>query len=373
MANLYGLTKTDPVNAPMGIVSTPGNAIVLKEGFTVPSLKNGTIGGNLTVSGALNVSGITTLSNTLNNTANTTNLSILNVTGVTTFSSTVAINGSINSTILPQTNSTYNLGNTSYRWGTGWFSTINSTTVTATTVNATTITASNGVNITGGSLTVSAGLSVTGTISSSSTITGSSFSQNGAATSSLKTVSIENLTVAGSGSATFNSLITANNGLTISSGSLTISSGSFTVSSGALTASSISFGVSGGTTALNYYESNSYSGSLTGFASPQTITVTYTRIGNIVTISTSAAAATEGTSNVTTMTLTGMPTSIRPTNGSRGMPHIVKDNGILTTGKVVIGTDGTMTFYKDANNTAFTSSGTKGIAGLSISYLLTTV
>lgn len=300
MANLYGLTKTDPVNAPAGIVGTAGNPIVLKEGFSVPSLKNGTIGGSLTISGALNVSGITTLSNTLNNTTNTTNLSVLNTTSIATFSGTVVISGKINSTVLPNTTNAYNLGSTSFKWATGYF-----TTIEATSVNITNLTASS-------LITAGTGLNVTGT----TTLTG-----NLTSTGTLQPKDIK-----------FNNTSYLHNAQN---------------------------------TVMNFFAEGSFTGVLTGCTTNPSGTFRYVRIGDSVIFS--AATTLEGTSNLTTMTITGLPAWLTPST-TKIIPHIIKDNGTLTIGKLVIETSGVLTFYKDANGGAFTASGTKGISGLSGCY-----
>lgn len=301
MANLYGLTKTDPVNAPMGIVSTPGTAILLKEGFTVPSLKNGTIGGSLTVSGALNVSGITTLSNTLNNTANATNLSILTATGLATFSGTVVISGKINSTVLPNTTNTYTLGDNSFRWANGYFTSID----VLSTIQTSNLSASS-------LITAGAGLNVTGTTALTGNLT---------STGTLQPKDIK-----------FNNTAYLHNAQN---------------------------------TVMNFFAEGSFTGVLTGCTTSPPATFRYVRIGDSVIFS--GASTLEGTSNATTMTITGLPAWLTPST-TKIIPHIVKDNGTLTIGKLVIETTGVLTFYKDANNTAFTASGTKGIAGLSGCY-----
>lgn len=73
MAKLYGLTTSDPVEAPMGIVSVSGSPIALPQGFTLPSGKTASIAGSLSVTGSttlasLTVSGAATLSGSLTST-----------------------------------------------------------------------------------------------------------------------------------------------------------------------------------------------------------------------------------------------------------------------------------------------------------------
>ena len=68
------------------------------------------------------------------------------------------------------------------------------------------------------------------------------------------------------------------------------------------------------------------------------------------------------------MTLTpNLPDWLKPAS-TVIVPHIVIDNNIATMGKLHIGSDGSMTFYKDVNGAAFSGSGTKGLPILSASY-----
>lgn len=303
MANLYGVTKTDPVNAPVGVVGTPGVAVSLPQGFTVPSLKNGSIGGNLSVGGTLTVSGIISLSNTLNNTSNITNLSTLNVAGAATFSNTIAISGKVNSTVLPETTTTYNLGSTSFRWANGYFSTLDVNTINSTTTNVS------------GTLTVSTGLNVNGITELTGNLT---------STASLIPKELK-----------FNNTTYVHNSQN---------------------------------TVLDFFTQATFSGTITGCLTSPSATITYSRIGNLVILSSSQTL--EATSNATTMTITGLPAWLTPST-VKTMTHIVKDNGTLTQGRISVGTDGVLTFYKDAAGAAFTSSGTKGIIGLSCCYIIT--
>lgn len=305
MANLYGLTKTDPVNAPIGVVGTPGVAVILPEGFSVPALKHGSIGGNLSIGGTLSVTGISTINNSLNvtgsNTITTSNL-VINTNATLGSSATITFNGKINSSVLPNTTATYNLGSTSFRWANGYFSDINSSTLTATSsITGATINATVGLNVNGAT-------ALTGDLSS----TGSILPKNLKFNDTTYTYNSQN-------------------------------------------------------TALNFFVQNTFTGTLTGCSTNPTATITYVRVGNLVILS--ASATLEATSNATTMTITGLPAWLIPAT-DKNMPHIVKDNGTLTIGKLVITSAGVLTFYKDVTNAVFTSSGTKGITGLTCCYTI---
>jgi hypothetical protein len=120
-------------------------------------------------------------------------------------------------------------------------------------------------------------------------------------------------------------------------------------------------------TALGFFAEGSFTGTLTGCTTSPAAVFRYIRIGRVVILSGSPTL--EATSNNGTMTLTGLPAFLNPLN-DKNMPHIIKDNGILAQGKVKISSNGVVTFYKDAIETSFTSSGTKGIVGLSCYYII---
>ena len=114
--------------------------------------------------------------------------------------------------------------------------------------------------------------------------------------------------------------------------------------------------------ATNY----SYTGTLTGLTATVTGTITYTQIGDVVTVDIPSLS---GTSNETTMTLTGGTTNMRPA-ATKTVLCSVADNSIMTVGIVNIETTGTLTFFREPSGTGFTASGTKGISRLSFSYTL---
>lgn len=368
MAKIYGATKLDPVNAPIGIVSD-GTAVILPQGFTIPSGKDASVGRNLTVGGSLTVTGTITLSGAVNTISNTTNLSVLNVSSAATFSSTVAITGSINSSVVPDSNAR-DFGSSSVRWGTGYFSTLNATTVTAGSIS------SSGA-VTANSLIVSGSVSFPSSISLSGTTNLSNLSVSGAATfsSNISITGSINTSVLPSANNTYNIGSLASSWGTGYFSALNISStlsvpnitASTAITSKSLTFSDSSYAYNAQNTALTFFGQGTFTGNLTGCSSSLSASFSYIRIGSMVVFSSNVAL--EGTSNATTMTLTGLPLWLRPT-ASVTLPHIVKDNGVLTVGRVIIGTDGTMTFSKDANGTAFTSSGTKGIPALSGCYTI---
>jgi hypothetical protein len=121
----------------------------------------------------------------------------------------------------------------------------------------------------------------------------------------------------------------------------------------------------------------SYTGTLTGISGTDpTQTINYVRVGSLVTLNIpNAGSGFSGTSDSTSMTITGMPVAIRP-SAARVCPFpAVGDNGnLIGDGEAVwaeVGTGGTITFYINGSSTGFTASGTKGTsAGGCISYII---
>jgi hypothetical protein len=118
---------------------------------------------------------------------------------------------------------------------------------------------------------------------------------------------------------------------------------------------------------LDDYREGSYTGTLTGCATSPTIAVYFTRVGNQVTIDIPSTLS--ATSNTTACTITGGPATMRPTTAKKVLCRTV-DNGVAGVGVCQIGTDGTLTLYKDATEAAFTASGAKGMQINSFSYTL---
>jgi hypothetical protein len=76
-----------------------------------------------------------------------------------------------------------------------------------------------------------------------------------------------------------------------------------------------------------------------------------------------------GTSNTTAATITGIPSGWRPARAVGGQPAVVYDNSSPQTGGALnIGTSGTITLYFNGLS-SFTGSGTKGIDGLTVTYI----
>ncbi len=120
--------------------------------------------------------------------------------------------------------------------------------------------------------------------------------------------------------------------------------------------------------------SGTFPATLTGMSGATTGDVIYSKTGNKVTLFFASNIA--GTSNSNAMTMTGLPTAIKPPalSVSRSVPCIVTDNGAAAMGTASI-SNSQITFsvgYGVA--TTFTSSGTKGLPqGSSFTYDIQTV
>jgi hypothetical protein len=103
----------------------------------------------------------------------------------------------------------------------------------------------------------------------------------------------------------------------------------------------------------------------TGFSVAPNCNIFYTKIGGLITL-TFDASGTTGTSNTTAMTITNLPTILRPqTSSDFRVVCTLTDNGAQSLGAFGFGaTPGTIVFYKGSSPSAsgFTNSGSKGFA-----------
>jgi hypothetical protein len=115
------------------------------------------------------------------------------------------------------------------------------------------------------------------------------------------------------------------------------------------------------------HEAGSFTGTQTGYAASLTPTIKWRKTGDRVTLYLETAST--GTSNATTMTLTGMPSNLYPATVSVVL-SISTDNGTQAAGHASVSTSGTVTFGLTAAALGgYTGSGTKGLAaGWQISY-----
>lgn len=119
-------------------------------------------------------------------------------------------------------------------------------------------------------------------------------------------------------------------------------------------------------------DSGTFTCTLTGCTTSPTGTATWTRIGKLVVL---VLPSITGTSNVNTMTYTGLPAAIQPATLSvqvMSIGSIENNSATVATGSasVAVGS-GTITFYLAGGVTGFTNSGVKGLSQpCAISYLL---
>lgn len=116
----------------------------------------------------------------------------------------------------------------------------------------------------------------------------------------------------------------------------------------------------------NYLEAT-FTATATGMTTSPTGTVGAVRNGNAVTLSLPSIS---GTSNATTFTLTGMPTTLYPST-SKNVLCIIRDNGgAFAVAMANIGSAGVITLYKDTAASAFTASGAKAIYNSQVTYII---
>jgi hypothetical protein len=124
------------------------------------------------------------------------------------------------------------------------------------------------------------------------------------------------------------------------------------------------------------FVSGSFTGTLTGYASGPTGTVQYRIHEGLCTLYTDTEIS--GTSNATTLTMTGLPAAVRPTARRTAFDPLLFNNSLAQPtymGRADVASAGTITFALLDQATAlfstsgFTASGTKGLhAGWSITY-----
>lgn len=119
---------------------------------------------------------------------------------------------------------------------------------------------------------------------------------------------------------------------------------------------------------LTQYDEGTFTATLTGCTTSPTATVTYVRVGKLVSLRFPSTYLL-GTSNTTQMEITGLPASLWPADEIVNFVRI-QDNSTSIIGMVIIFSSGTVRFYTSVTLGGFTSSGTKGIMQSTITYCL---
>lgn len=119
---------------------------------------------------------------------------------------------------------------------------------------------------------------------------------------------------------------------------------------------------------LDIYLEASYTGTATGMTTSPTGTINFVRNGKTVTMSISSGLFT-GTSNATTFTITGGPTTMRPTSTKSCLGRGVDNGAGLTTAvNIQIETTGLITLFSNPAGGAWTNSGAKALSNSSFTY-----
>jgi hypothetical protein len=114
------------------------------------------------------------------------------------------------------------------------------------------------------------------------------------------------------------------------------------------------------------YTEGTYTVTATGYAAAVTGTARYTQIGALVTVHLPQLS---GASNAETMTLTGLPGALQPTQAAEQVVA-VQDAGLTREGRLALAAgSSTMTVYPNVVGNAWTTSGTKRLMATVVSYV----
>jgi hypothetical protein len=111
------------------------------------------------------------------------------------------------------------------------------------------------------------------------------------------------------------------------------------------------------------FQANTFTAAWTGFsAAPGSTLISYRKVGNLVTL---VMPITNGTSNATTFTMTGLPAALWPAAFGNVSVNCfgMEDNGAYVSGAgtaVINGSSGIVTFYTTPAHGGWTASGAKG-------------
>ena len=103
------------------------------------------------------------------------------------------------------------------------------------------------------------------------------------------------------------------------------------------------------------------------------ITMTWQKVGNWVTLNIPAVSATSGTTSTTLLSNTALAAGVRPTVAQQQPCNVMRDNGAAgaTPGVIAISTGGLVSIKRDFSSTAFTNSASGGTgAATNITYFI---
>lgn len=114
------------------------------------------------------------------------------------------------------------------------------------------------------------------------------------------------------------------------------------------------------------YTEGTYTVTATGYASAVTGTARYVQVGSLVTLQVPQLS---GTSNAETLTLTGLPVALQPTQAAEQVVA-VQDAGLTREGRLSVAAgSSTMTVYPNVVGNSWTTSGTKRLMATVVSYV----
>ena len=151
-------------------------------------------------------------------------------------------------------------------------------------------------------------------------------------------------------------------------GALTVAGGAY-FAGAILSASGVILSSTEGDTALNRSREGTFVSSASGPMTATNTTISFTRVGNLVTLTVPAVSNT-GNTTATHIALSALPTYLYPVTTIK-MPIGIKDNGTEGNypGMVYIDNAGTFRVYRYLDGTSFSSnSGATGFNGFTISY-----
>jgi hypothetical protein len=120
-----------------------------------------------------------------------------------------------------------------------------------------------------------------------------------------------------------------------------------------------------GTAATQTYTEGTFTATGTGFTAGVTATAQYVRVGKLATL---RLPDLSGTSNATTMTVTGLPAAMSPTAVIR-QPVVIQNNGAYALGMMQI-TGTTIDVFSTGGFTGFVATGAKALISTAIAYPL---
>jgi hypothetical protein len=118
---------------------------------------------------------------------------------------------------------------------------------------------------------------------------------------------------------------------------------------------------------MDDYEEGTFTGTLVGCTTSPTLAFRYVKAGKLVTITPGGGGLT-GTSNSSSKSITGMPSTLFPSVYLRTIFPVSDNGGAQTAGMVRVEDDGSIAMYANLTGQGFTASGTFTTYPVSFSY-----